>query len=309
MPNWVTSNFSLQGSRKDIHDFIKLGLVNSGIEPTDSIENDFETLVKEGKTATTVGSVCGPVKNEIKEEVYLSMRTFRPTPATFLQYDTTNYPDVFKEEAEAQKENYGAVGWYDYNKMTLGTKWNAELEHPSLRAFDENPDQYRLDFGLDTAWSFPTPWLSYIQKKFPDIVIKFRTVEESNEFNCIGIFQENLEDGLYDYSGITSKIIEWADEKKDTKCAELKQKLDAGEIKEEEYNSLLNDVEEWYDAVVYEGDTEGEDGAINELFDIVDGIEDDFNDLCEIDGSIEQLFERIQKALEKYNSTITSQEV
>lgn len=104
MPNWVTSNFSLQGSRKDIHEFIKLGLVNSGIEPTDSIENDFETLVKEGKTVTTVGYGCGKEKNELKEEVYLSMRTLRPSPATFLQYDTTNYPDVFKEEAEAQRK-------------------------------------------------------------------------------------------------------------------------------------------------------------------------------------------------------------
>lgn len=308
MPNWVTSSFSLQGSRKDIHEFIKLGLVNSGIEPTDSIENDFETLVKEGKTTTPVGDGWGKEKRELTKEVFLSMRTFRPSPETFLQYDTTNYPEVFKEEAEAQKENYGAVGWYDYNRMTLGTKWNAELEHPSLRAFDENPDRYRLDFDLDTAWSFPIPWVSYIQEKFPDILIKFRTDEESNAFNCIGIIQENLEDGLCDYSGIINKIVEWANEKKEVKCAELKQKLDAGEIGKEVYDSLLDGVEDWYTTVVYEGYLDEEDDAIEELFGIINGIEDDFNDLCEIDGSIEQISERNQKALERYNSTKTLQE-
>lgn len=213
-----------------------------------------------------------------------------------------------RRKRKHREKNYGVVGWYEYNRVTLGTKWNAELEQPSLRAFDENLDQYRLDFDLTTAWSFPSPWLSYIQEKFPDILIKFRTVEESNAFNCIGIFQENLNDGLYDYSDIFNKIVEWANEKKDAKCVELKRKLDSGEIKNEEYNSLLDDVEDWYDAVVYDGDIEGEDDVINELFDIIDGIEDDFNDLCEIDGSIEQLFERNQKVLERYDSTKTPQE-
>ena len=206
MPNWVNSCFSLQGSKDTIHNFIKLGLTNSNLETSNDIEKDFEKLLKEATTKTVVGKGTGKEVNDLTDEIFLSMRTFRPSPDTFLKYDTTNYAEFFKEEADKQRSEYGVVGWYDYNCATLGTKWNAELEDCSLRAFDEKPDYYRFDFCLDTAWSFPTAWCKYIKEKFPDIVIKFYSIEESNCFHCFGFFEEEGEND-YDISYVINLVM------------------------------------------------------------------------------------------------------
>ena len=291
MPNWVNSCFSLQGSKDTIHNFIKLGLTNSNLETSDDIERDFERLIKEATTKTVIEKGTGNEARDLTVEIFLSMRTFRPSPDTFLKYDTTNYAEQFKDEADKQLAEYGVVGWYDYNIATLGTKWNAGLTGCSLRAFDEEPDYYRFDFCLETAWSFPTVWCRYIKTKFPDIVIKFSSIEESNCFHCFGFVEESDED-LYDISDVINAICENNRRIKEAKENELKAKLDAGEIDQETYNNEINTL------FFMEYDENCDDSPYySKLWDLIEEFDDDFIDFCELDGTLEPYLETLDKLL------------
>lgn len=290
MPNWVNSCFSLQGSKDTIHDFIKLGLTNSNLETSNDIEKDFEKLVKEATTKSVIGNGTGKEVHELTDEIFLSMRTFRPSPDTFLKYDTTNYAEHFKKEADNQLADYGVVGWYDYNIATLGTKWNAGLTECSLRAFDEKPDYYRFDFCLETAWSFPTAWCRYIKTKFPDIVIKFSSIEESNCFHCFGFVEESDED-LYDISDVINAICENNIRIREVKEDELNAKLDAGEIDQETYDDEMDALS----CMEYEENCDEDSPYYSKLWDLIDEFDDDFNDFCELDGTLEPYLETLDK--------------
>ena len=294
MPNWVNSCFSLQGSKDTIHNFIKLGLTNSNLETSNDIEKDFERLLKEATTKTVVGKGTGKEVNDLTDEIFLSMRTFRPSPDTFLKYDTTNYAEFFKEEADKQRSEYGVVGWYDYNCLTLGTKWNAELTDCSLRAFDENPNYYRFDFCLDTAWSFPAAWCRYIKEKFPDIVIKFYSIEESNCFHCFGFFEEEGEN-VYDISEVLNLVFEHNSDIRETKESELEEKLDAGEIDQDTYDNEMNELS----CMEYEMNFDEDSPYYSKLWGLIDKFDDDFNDFCELDGTLEPYLETLAKLLEE----------
>ena len=294
MPNWVNSCFSLQGSKDTIHNFIKLGLTNSNLETSNDIEKDFERLLKEATTKTVVGKGTGKEVNDLTDEIFLSMRTFRPSPDTFLKYDTTNYAEFFKEEADKQRSEYGVVGWYDYNCATLGTKWNAELTDCSLRAFDENPNYYRFDFCLDTAWSFPAAWCRYIKEKFPDIVIKFYSIEESNCFHCFGFFEEEGEND-YDISDVLNLVFEHNSDIREVKESELEEKLDAGEIDQDTYDNEMNELS----CMEYEMNFDEDSPYYSKLWGLIDKFDDDFNDFCELDGTLEPYLETLAKLLEE----------
>lgn len=299
MPNWVNSCFSLQGSKDTIHDFIKLGLTNSNLETSDDIERDFEKLIKEATTREVIGKGTDKEARDLTDEIFLSMRTFRPSPDTFLKYDTTNYAEQFKDEADKQLVEYGVVGWYNYNIATLGTKWNAELTECSLRAFDENPDYYRFDFCLETAWSFPIAWCNYIKEKFPDIVIKFSSVEESNCFHCFGFFEEEGEN-VYDISAVLNAVWENNTRIKEAKENELEAKLDAGEIDQETYDDEIDNLS----CMEYDGNCDDESPYYSKLWDLIEGFDDDFNDFCEIDGTLEPYLETLDKLLAESDSEL-----
>ena len=287
MPNWVNSCFSLQGSKDTIHNFIKLGLTNSNLETSNDIEKDFEKLLKEATTKTVIGKGTGKEVNDLTDEIFLSMRTFRPAPDTFLKYDTTNYAEIFKDEADKQRAEYGVVGWYDYNCLTLGTKWNAELTDCSLKAFDEKPDYYHFDFCLDTAWSFPFAWCKYIKEKFPDIVIKFSAIEESNCFHCFGFVEVEGED-TYDISDVISTV-------REAKEDELDAKLDAGEIDQETYDDEMDALS----CMEYEGNFDEDSPYYSKLWDLIEKFDDDFDDFCKLDGTLEPYLETLAKLLEE----------
>lgn len=295
MPNWVNSCFSLQGSKDTIHNFIKLGLTNSNLETSDDIERDFERLIKEATTKMVViekgtdNEAC-----ELTVENFLSMRTFRPSPDTFLKYDTTNYAEQFKDEADKQLAEYGVVGWYDHNIATLGTKWNVELTDCSLRAFDENPNYYRFDFCLDTAWSFPAAWCRYIKEKFPDIVIKFYSIEESNCFHCFGFFEEEGEND-YDISDVLNLVFEHNSDIREAKESELEEKLEAGEIDQDTYDAEIEELSD----MEYEGNCDEDSPYYSKLWELIDRFDDDFNDFCELDGTLEPYLETLAKLLEE----------
>lgn len=189
MPNWAYNNFKIKGSEKNILAFLNSGLTNSNLPECDNIEDAVKALV-DGATTKCVKDrekkfFMREEQNslEITYEKGLTMRTFRPTPDTFLLYDTTNYAKDFPEEAKKQEEEYGAVGWYDYNVLTLGTKWNAPIE---IYDYYESPDgMWVIECHNETAWSYPSAWLAYIAREF-DVNI-YGTFFEEGDFYALNL--------------------------------------------------------------------------------------------------------------------------
>lgn len=182
MANYVYNTFAFKGKINDVKVLINEGLVNSTLKPFDYIKEGFNALISNAKTLDRVYHyrICvheAPIKyyNE------LTMRTFLPMPVTFLKFDTTNCKKIFKEEADKQKEEYGVVGWYEYNIKTLGCKQNATLFNPEIEV-NEEEDIAIIFFDCDTPWSYPEYWLKTIKDKF-NLQAFICTHEEGNAFS------------------------------------------------------------------------------------------------------------------------------
>lgn len=210
MPNWSYNTIALQGKKEAVHGFIKLGLRNSNLETSDDIQKDFAMLIEQGQTkdrkdGENFSDTEKPAELTMKK--WLSARTFLPMPDTFLMYDTTNYPNAFPVElVKEQKEKYGAVGWYDYNCLTLGTKWDFGLcDHDSEAELEEAaPGVWRFKFYCETAWSMPLAWCGAMKKQFPDLMVAVVAQEESSAYLCVG--EVDADGELDEYADITQEM-------------------------------------------------------------------------------------------------------
>ena len=194
MPNWSYNTVVLQGKKEAVHKFIKIGLENSNLQSLNDIDKDWELLCKEGKTKVNSNDIM---------ETNLSARTFFPMPDTFRLYDTTNNPKKYPEAVEEQREKYGAVGWYDYNCLTLGTKWNFALGDPTCCPVQEHDDYYRIVFTCDTAWSMPDQWLINVKNLVPELFVGIMANEESGAYYCVCYVSDG---DLVDYADSTDEI-------------------------------------------------------------------------------------------------------
>lgn len=247
MPNWSYNTIALQGKKETVHEFIKLGLRNSNLETSDDIQKDFALLLKEGQTKIVKGDSIGRDTTKPAEVClgqFLSARTFLPMPDTFLMYDTTNHPDAFPAEiVKEQKEKYGEVGWYKYNLLTLGTKWNFGLkdhdEEPELE--EVGTDTWRFRFYCETAWSMPLAWCGAMKKQFPELAIVIMAHEESNEYLCVG---EVDEDGELDETAdltprMDNEFKKWVKER-ETETKKIKANPDKMKIVKENVAKKIN---------------------------------------------------------------------
>lgn len=152
MPNWTYNRIAVKGDKKNLDKFMADAIRSEG-----------------GK---------------------LSLSSWIPTPETYLKYDTTNYPDgnglivgeewydgfgshggqlvteelieEFKKATSEQREKYGVVGWYDYNVMTFGCKWDSEVEV-------ESEGEEEVILSAETPWCAPEQWLRTISAKYPEL--------------------------------------------------------------------------------------------------------------------------------------------
>lgn len=125
-----------------------------------------------------------------REDGTLSLSSWMPIPETFLKYDTTNHPngeglkvgdkwwdglgshgdevvteeliEELKKATAEQREKYGVVGWYDYNKMAFGCKWDSEVTI-------EDEDDTFINLSTETPWSAPHNWLRTLSKNYPEL--------------------------------------------------------------------------------------------------------------------------------------------
>lgn len=165
------------------------------------------------------------VKNKI-DNLELTMRSFLPMPQTFLDWDTTNdmekfewfcrgknqpkeelrheyekYVRGYKDACKHQQKMYGCVGWYEYNRKTLGCKWDANIENITIANELEKDDIVIVYFSIETAWSIPIPFLQHLAT-FVNVVVL--SDEESNFFNSI--IDINKDEEIKDISQDINKL-------------------------------------------------------------------------------------------------------
>ncbi len=170
MPNWTFNRIKIKGSEESIKKFLAAS------------------------------------KNE---EGHYHFGSWFPIPETFTKYDTTNYPngeglevgktygivygnpfvatkeliEEYKQATKEQSEKYGCVGWYDWNVMNYGCKWDCEV------IVEDNIGDTLLYLYCETPWCAPVEFLKKLSALFPDFVIKCDSEyedgdRESYEYNC-----------------------------------------------------------------------------------------------------------------------------
>lgn len=226
MPNWVYNQVVVKGKKQDVINFLNDGLKGLGKGKEISANLCADEIVNH------LNSINSDNKKRKKGKRYLTLRSWMPSPKTFLKWDTTNskydfaawkefvrgeswskpsqfiinkckkmsedelkaayekYSNGYDKAVIFQKEKYGVVGWYDYNLLTLGTKWNSEFDDYSKIELT-NEDEIAILMKCDTAWNLPHNWLFSIQEKYKDITLFCFTREESNEFSGYFSIKDN----------------------------------------------------------------------------------------------------------------------
>lgn len=155
MPNYSTNIIAFKGEESKMREMINDALANSGADKCATFAEAIRSLEDNAKHKDLWNG-------EVALKDGLTLRTFLPTPDTFLLYDTTNHPEAFPAQAKMQKDKYGAVGWYDYNVKSLGTKWDSDLRVESSLE-DGVATVY---FHCETAWSMPMAWMESLSEKY-----------------------------------------------------------------------------------------------------------------------------------------------
>lgn len=177
MPNWTYCTIQIQGQKEDLERFMK-----------DAVR---------------------------REDGTLALSSWIPTPETFEKYDTTNHPngeglkvgdkwwdglgqhdalvteeliEEFKRATEEQMRKYGVVGWYDYNILTFGCKWDCEV------TIEDEGDTF-ISLATETPWSAPEVWLLTLSRRYPELTFGLHADYEEGFWED-SVFQGGMKDFL-----------------------------------------------------------------------------------------------------------------
>lgn len=210
MPNWSYNNHAVKGKTEDILAFINHAIENSakaikeygnGTETIPTKQDNIEDAINVLKQCVTPYNNFKYGRDKDKNgyqpilDNKVRMSTFTPVPDTFLRYDTTNDANLYKEQAKLQKQEYGVVGWYDYNIKNFSCKWDCKLEE--IEQHTENGIT-TITFKTETPWHLPDKWCRTLQEMFPKLTFFISAEEEGNSY----LFFKNYKDGEeHDYLG------------------------------------------------------------------------------------------------------------
>lgn len=164
MPNWVFNQIRVTGDSDRLDRLVSHLLQSAGL------------------SCDVAGLEAVRLLDCSVDKLHLSSFDRDPYPETFLRYDTTNHPDgarlkvgdpysdflsspsqkktvteetieEFRRATAFQRETYGVVGWYDFNLVHFGCKWDSTIG--SIMMEDDG-----LHISVDTPWSPPEPWLA-----------------------------------------------------------------------------------------------------------------------------------------------------
>lgn len=177
MPNWTYCTIQVQGQKEDLERFMK-----------DAVR---------------------------REDGTLALSSWIPTPETFEKYDTTNHPngeglkvgdkwwdglgqhdalvteeliEEFKRATAEQMRKYGVVGWYDYNLLTFGCKWDSEV------TIEDEGDTF-INLATETPWSAPEVWLLTLSRRYRGLTFALHADYEEGFWED-SVFQEGMKDFL-----------------------------------------------------------------------------------------------------------------
>lgn len=189
MPNWVYNTMCLKETKKGaLKEFINDTLKKDGYNVQVSSGQDWLVRVSNNQ-------LCDNYKG-----IWLS--TFIKRPETYDLYDTTNYPNgerlvlgqkiqigedevivtnevvqLFKDATTEQLQKFGVVGWYAWNNMNYGCKWDTCLTEitPEVNNVD-GMECMKLTF--DTPWSDPFPIYTFIFDNYPNLDLKLMSMKK-----------------------------------------------------------------------------------------------------------------------------------
>ncbi len=183
MPNWVSNTIKITGKNEDIEKYL-------------SDANKYEN---------------GTIR----------FSSWIPVPETFIKYDTTNYPngegleigkkagykddspiatqeliDEYKAATKEQMEQYGVVGWYDYNCKTYGCKWDSPID-------TECQVDGELTLSCETPWSPPINFFLTMSERYPKLIFDVTSDSIESGFYIRQLFEKGtatkVESGKYYY--------------------------------------------------------------------------------------------------------------
>ena len=206
MPNWVNNKMMIVGKREDIlkmfakaepmmfdghlcytlHSFIPMPQTYKDVDTTNSLNCFLYKKEEELRAEHHELPAC-----ELKK---------------LFEDNKQKYIDLYENAKKYQKETYGVIGWYDWNCLNIGTKWNAEVI--SVEEFDRliknsgGCDELDIHCYIETAWTPPTPFFEKIIKENPKLYFDIWCDEESGyKFGYEGV------NGEFFY-GIEADVIE-----------------------------------------------------------------------------------------------------
>ena len=210
MPNWNTNRIAVLGKKEKVIDFLNGGRLEEGQEhykydddlnkvsfldyslrswypmpdtfkrwDTTNSKCDFKYYIQTEKMKEAMRLYDIPMTQEGKRNFPSIIRNMTEDMLKDFEEDYKRYCDGYDRAVKYQKENYGCVGWYDYNCKTLGTKWDAEIEITILHNTNKLT---ALNLDCQTAWTYPDAWLKSISQDYPDLTIICYTSEEGGEY-------------------------------------------------------------------------------------------------------------------------------
>lgn len=236
MPNWVENKVIISGTKNNVLKLFSkvFGKKENYVSWEDYLNID--TYTNDGAKKIT-------------------MRSWLPMPKTFKDWDTTNnmknfewfcdgknlsqeelhkeyekYVRGYKRACKYQQDKYGVVGWYEYNILTLGCKWDAELTNLSI--LQETKDTIIIAFTLETAWSMPKPFLQHLTTFGVNVMT--HSIEEANFFDQI-------------YDANSDIVIKDIKQEKDELFNQIVTEQDYNEKYEEQYAIYNNKVEDMHE--------------------------------------------------------------
>ena len=195
MPNWTSNKIIVTGPKEALDKFISDGHKNEGKERVEGCDYSFSSWI--------------------------------PQPETYRKYDTTNHPDgkglrlgeksiiwdenspivteelieAYKVATAEQKAKYGVVGWYEWNVVNYGCKWDSGF---NLKRISDTV----LHFEMETPWTAPLAFANTLSKRYPELSFEVRSHYEEG-FNEVYLYQagdrfevdtDYIQSKIYDYS-------------------------------------------------------------------------------------------------------------
>lgn len=145
MPNHITSEVEIKGSKEQIAKLIKDTKIV--LDPdTDLNLFDFNGIVK---MPPELLETTSPTKIVETEEEAKRLNEKEHEVAKENQWFGKTSSHLSKAEQERRLKKYGAVNWYDWSNQHWGTKWNAY----DVRYIAHN--ETTLVVKIETAWDTP----------------------------------------------------------------------------------------------------------------------------------------------------------